>query len=100
VMNSRRLMGSPLQARSRTLLQRGTRTLLCVTAKLIVEWQRWVILDEDAWHRKPVHVRCTSDCDGIAASQKSAAWCHSTKSLCDSGEMRLVLGINLGTRCG
>ena len=42
-MNSRRFMGSPPQAGSRTLPHRCARTLLCIAAKLIVEWQRWVI---------------------------------------------------------
>jgi hypothetical protein len=41
VMNSRRLMGCPPQPGGRTLPHRYADTLLCITAKLIVEWQRW-----------------------------------------------------------
>jgi ATP-dependent protease HslVU (ClpYQ) peptidase subunit len=40
VMNSRRLMGSPPQTGGRRLPHRYVKTLLCITAKLIVEWQR------------------------------------------------------------
>jgi len=43
VMNARRLMGCPPQTGSRTLPHRYAKTLLCITAKLIVEWQRWVM---------------------------------------------------------
>ena len=42
VMNSRRFMGSPPQAGSRTLPHRCARTLLCSAARLLIEWQRWV----------------------------------------------------------
>ncbi len=39
-MNSRRFI-VPLQAEGRILPHRGVRTLQCIAAKLIVEWQRW-----------------------------------------------------------
>ena len=42
VMNSRRFMGSPPQAGSRTLPHRCARTLLCSAARLLIEWQRRV----------------------------------------------------------
>src|SRR5215510_1358729 len=41
VMNSRRLMGY-LSPRDHTLPHHCRNTALCITAKLIVEWQRWV----------------------------------------------------------
>jgi hypothetical protein len=41
VMNWRRLMGSP-QSDDHTLPHRRRNDALCITAKLIVEWQRWV----------------------------------------------------------
>jgi hypothetical protein len=41
-MNSRRFMGCPPQTGGRRLPHRYVKTLLCITAKLIVEWQRWV----------------------------------------------------------
>ena len=41
-MNSRRFMGPPPQAESRTATIPSRRTLPCTAAKLIVEWQRWV----------------------------------------------------------
>src|SRR5260221_568032 len=40
VMNVRRFMGCPPQTGGRTLPHRYANTLLCITAKLIVEWQR------------------------------------------------------------
>src|SRR5436190_24302054 len=40
-MNSRRLMGCPPQTGGRTLPHGYAKTLLCITAKSIVEWQRW-----------------------------------------------------------
>ncbi len=39
-MNVRRFMGCPPQTGGRTLPHRYANTLLCITAKLIVEWQR------------------------------------------------------------
>jgi hypothetical protein len=42
VMNWRRFMGCPPQTAGRRLPHRYVKTLLCITAKLIVEWQRWV----------------------------------------------------------
>src|SRR5262249_340582 len=41
VMNSRRLMGY-LSPRDHTLPYHCRNTALCITAKLIVEWQRWI----------------------------------------------------------
>jgi hypothetical protein len=41
VMNSRRLMGCP-KSDDHTLPHRRRNAALCITAKLIVEWQRWV----------------------------------------------------------
>jgi hypothetical protein len=42
------LHGFPPQDRVLTLPHRCARTLLCITAKLVVEWQRWVILGHSA----------------------------------------------------
>src|SRR5262245_40719276 len=44
VMNSRRLMGSP-RFEDHTLPHHYRNAASCITAKLIVEWQRWVIGD-------------------------------------------------------
>jgi hypothetical protein len=48
VMNSRRFMGCPPQTGGRRLPYRYVKTLLCITAKLIVERQRWVMNDPEA----------------------------------------------------
>jgi hypothetical protein len=58
---------------------------LCITAKLIVEWQRWVI----RYRSVRLHVRNALKGDGLATVDMG----HSTKSLCDSGEVWLVLSI-------
>jgi hypothetical protein len=63
VMNSRRFMGSPPQAGSRTLPHRCARTLLCSAARLLIEWQRWVNRVEGTHGRPTLSVRSTPNSD-------------------------------------
>src|SRR5258707_14051836 len=69
VMNSRRFMGCPPQTGGRTLPHRYAKTLLCITAKLIVEWQRWVKRVTSVRSQPSRNVRYASNTDRIDASQ-------------------------------
>jgi hypothetical protein len=61
-MNSRRLMCRP-QCEDYTLPHHYKNAALCTAAKLIVEWQRWVIRDRSIRHPLPPHVRFAPKAD-------------------------------------
>src|ERR1700730_12941381 len=75
-MNSRRLMGAPPQGGGRTLPHRCVRTLLCTTAKLIVEWQRGVNLATSGRGDASIYVRYVSNSEQGCESQRSAEMCQ------------------------
>jgi hypothetical protein len=70
----RRLMGGCLK--NHTLPHRFRNAALCITAKLTLEWQRWVILGTFGRGDATIHVCYVFISDQGGAWQRNVATCH------------------------
>jgi hypothetical protein len=75
-MNSRRLIRCPIRLEAATLPHCYAKTLLCITAKLSVEWQRWVMRVRPEQATTSPDVRFNSDSVRTSAAWGIDAKCH------------------------